>query len=254
MDEDGIVAGHKRRLAALAIYEKGGTIRLPGGRELPAGQVPVLDVSGWSEAQRRAYIIADNQTTLESEWDTDVLKLELSWLEGSGEIDIGASTGNVGRALADTLEARKVRLIALDNAADMLDRYSGPGEPVVADARAFDYAAERPDLIAAFLVLMFVPVADRAALLARLKDAVRPGGAVIVFDKMAARGGHVGSVIYRMTLAAKYEAGALPEEIIAKELSLAGVQRPMEEAELAGFEPIFRFGDFAGWLYERPAI
>lgn len=174
--------------------------------------------------------------------------------ESGTAIDIGASTGNVGRALADTLDARKVRLIALDNAADMLDRYSGPGEPVVADARAFDYAAERPDLIAAFLVLMFVPVADRAALLARLKDAVRPGGAVIVFDKMAARGGHVGSVIYRMTLAAKYEAGALPDEIIAKELSLAGVQRPMEEAELAGFEPIFRFGDFAGWLYERPAI
>ena len=102
MDEDGIVAGHKRRLAALAIYEKGGTIRLPGGRELPAGQVPVLDVSGWSEAQRRAYIIADNQTTLESEWDTDVLKLELSWLEGSGEIDMGL-TGFDGDALAKAL-------------------------------------------------------------------------------------------------------------------------------------------------------
>ncbi len=174
--------------------------------------------------------------------------------EGGAVIDIGASTGNVGRALADTLDARKARLIALDNAADMLDRYSGPGLPVVSDARTFDYAAEQPDLIAAFLVLMFVPVADRAALVARLKDAVRPGGAVIVFDKMAARGGHVGSVIYRMTLAAKYEAGAQPDEIIAKELSLAGVQRPMVEGELAGFEPIFRFGDFAGWLYERPAI
>lgn len=174
--------------------------------------------------------------------------------EGGTAVDIGASTGNIGRALAETLQKRSVRLIALDNAADMLARYSGPGVPVVADARTYDYAAKSPDLIAAFLVLMFVPVADRAALVEKLKAAVRPGGAVIVFDKMAARGGHLGSVVYRMTLAAKYEAGATPEEIIAKELSLAGVQRPMEEAELQGFEPIFRFGDFAGWLYERPAV
>jgi len=102
VDEDGIVAGHKRRLAALAIYEKGGTIRLPSGQELPAGMVPVLDVSGWTEAQRRAYIIADNQTTLESEWDADVLRLELSWLEGSGEVDMGL-TGFDGEALAKAL-------------------------------------------------------------------------------------------------------------------------------------------------------
>lgn len=174
--------------------------------------------------------------------------------EGGTVIDIGASTGNVARALSETLDRRKARLIALDNAADMLDRYDGPGEPVVADAREYNFAAKGPDLIVAFLVLMFVPVADRAALVSKLKASVRPGGAVIVFDKMAAGGGHVGSVIYRMTLAAKYEAGAAPDEIIAKELSLAGVQRPMSEAELASFVPIFRFGDFAGWLYERPAV
>ncbi len=97
-DEDGIVAGHKRRLAALAIYERGGVIRLPTGREIPPGTVPVLDVSGWTEAQRRAYILADNQTTLESEWDGEVLRLELSWLEGAG-IDMGL-TGFDGDALA----------------------------------------------------------------------------------------------------------------------------------------------------------
>ena len=101
VDEAGIVAGHKRRLAALAIYEKGGTIRLPSGAPLPAGQVPVLDVTGWTEAQRRAYILADNQTTLESEWDAETLKLELSWLDGAG-VDM-ALTGFDGDALAAAL-------------------------------------------------------------------------------------------------------------------------------------------------------
>jgi hypothetical protein len=88
-DAEGIVAGHKRRLAALSIYGAGGTIRLPGGQVLPPGLVPVIDVTGWTEAQRRAYVIADNQTTLESEWDGDLLRLELSWLSEQDGFDMG---------------------------------------------------------------------------------------------------------------------------------------------------------------------
>ena len=102
VDVDGIIAGHKRRLAALSIYEAGGRIKLPGGDLLPAGMVPVLDVTGWTEAQRRVYILADNQTTLESEWDEGVLRLELSWLKDVGEVDIGL-TGFDGNALTKLL-------------------------------------------------------------------------------------------------------------------------------------------------------
>ena len=50
------------------------------------------------EAQRRAYVIADNQTTLESKWDGAILKLELEWIKGSGA-DM-ALTGFDGKALA----------------------------------------------------------------------------------------------------------------------------------------------------------
>ena len=45
------------------------------------------------------------------------------------------------------------------------------------------------------------------------------------------------------------------EEIIAKELSLAGVQRPLPSGyikyNLVQAVEIFRFGEFAGWVYER---
>lgn len=173
--------------------------------------------------------------------------------EGGTVVDVGASTGNVGRALSETLSKRKARLIAIDNSADMAKLYVGPGQMVVSDAEAVNYAEIEPDLIVAFLVLMFVPVARRRALIERMCDAVRPGGAVLVFDKLAGRPGHLGAVAYRLALAAKYEAGATGDEIIQKELSLAGAQRPMSEDELYGFEPIFRFGDFAGFLYEKVA-
>jgi len=167
-------------------------------------------------------------------------------------VDVGASTGNVGRAIDATLHARRASFQPIDASPDMLEKYRGPGELKIVDVRDHDFRDPvRPDLIIAFLVLMFIPVADRADVVRRMMSAVRPGGAVLVFDKLATRGGHVGSVVYRLTLAAKYEAGATPDEIIRKELSLAGVQRPIEEMELPGFVPIFRFGDFAGFLFEK---
>lgn len=79
-DADGIIAGHGRCMAARKLYEQGKVIRLPNGKELPKGTVPVLDVSGWSEAKRRAYILADNRLALASDWDYDMLAVELDEL------------------------------------------------------------------------------------------------------------------------------------------------------------------------------
>lgn len=169
-------------------------------------------------------------------------------------IDVGASTGNIGRAIAGTLDARSAELLALDPSAAMAPAYDAPGQFIVADAETFDFAGKKPDVIICFLSLMFVPVAARAGLLERMQAAVQPGGAIIVVDKMIPRPGYVGTVNFRLTLAAKYEAGASPAEIIAKELSIAGVQRPMSEEELPGFVEFFRFGDFAGFIWERSAF
>jgi tRNA (cmo5U34)-methyltransferase len=166
-------------------------------------------------------------------------------------IDVGCSTGNIGRALQPMLEARGARLIGIDSSAEMANVYDGPGEFVVSDVREFDFEARRPDLVVCFLALMFVPVADRAGLVSRIVGAVRLGGAVIVFDKFEPRQGYLGVANYRLTLAAKYEAGAPPEEIIRKELSIAGLQRPLSERDLPDFVEIFRFGDFAGLIAEK---
>jgi tRNA (cmo5U34)-methyltransferase len=166
--------------------------------------------------------------------------------EGGFVYDIGASTGNVGRALAPVLAARKAELVGIEQSAEMAARYDGPGRVEIADARSYPY--KEADLIVCFLVLMFVPVHERKALLYKLSTRLRPGGALLVFDKLAPRAGEVGALSLRLTLGAKYEAGASADEIIAKELSLAGVQRPLHPREVADFEPIFRFGDFGGWL------
>lgn len=76
-DGAGIVAGHGRCAAARRLYESGKTLRLPNGTPIPVGMVPVLDVSGWSEAKRRAYILADNKLALNAGWNFEMLAVEL---------------------------------------------------------------------------------------------------------------------------------------------------------------------------------
>jgi tRNA (cmo5U34)-methyltransferase len=174
--------------------------------------------------------------------------------DGGLVYDIGASTGNVGRAIAPALEARGARLVPIEVSPQMAARYDGPqpGNLLVADVR--EVAFEPFDLAVCFLTLMFVPVADRPALLARLRAACRPGGAIVVFDKCEARAGYAATVLWRLALAGKVATGVPAEEIVAKELSLGGVQRPLDPAVLGPDAlEFFRFGEFAGWLIEGGA-
>ena len=74
VDEDnGIIAGHGRLLAA---------------RKLGFTEAPVMVARGWSEAQKRAYVIADNKLALNAGWDNALLSAELGELQGLG-FDLG---------------------------------------------------------------------------------------------------------------------------------------------------------------------
>lgn len=67
--ENGIVAGHGRVLAA---------------RKLGMASVPVIELAGLSEAQKRAYILADNKLALNAGWDDQMLGIELGDLQALG--------------------------------------------------------------------------------------------------------------------------------------------------------------------------
>jgi DNA modification methylase len=64
-DEDEIIAGHGRVQAA---------------KKLGMAQVPTLRLSHLSEAERRAYVLADNKLALNAGWDSELLAIELQAL------------------------------------------------------------------------------------------------------------------------------------------------------------------------------
>jgi hypothetical protein len=83
--DDLIRAGHGRRAAALIIYGEGGRIHMApgpdrGGALLPAGTVPVIDCTGWTEEEKRAYALADNRIAENAGWDIEILTGELDAL------------------------------------------------------------------------------------------------------------------------------------------------------------------------------
>lgn len=164
--------------------------------------------------------------------------------------DIGASTGNIGRAVNDLLKARCADFIAIEESEQMAKRYTGPEKLIVGKAEEYTY--EPFDVATLFLVLMFIPVAVRSALVRQLRRRLKPGGAIIIFDKIHQPAGYEGAVMRRLTMAWKLNNGADPEDIIAKELSLAGVQRPIEP-KILGHDArlFFQFGEFAGWVIHK---
>lgn len=67
--------------------------RLAAGKLIGLAEVPVIVARGWSEAQKRAYVIADNRLTDASDWDDDMLRLELNDLfEGGFDLSVTGIT------------------------------------------------------------------------------------------------------------------------------------------------------------------
>jgi len=86
--EGGIIAGHGRVMAA---------------RKLGMDKVPCIRLAHLTEAQRRAYVIADNKLALNAGWDEKMLALEFKDLQAM-DFDIeltGFGLGDIDELLAE---------------------------------------------------------------------------------------------------------------------------------------------------------
>lgn len=82
--DNGIIAGHGRVMAA---------------KKLGINEVPCIVLDGLTEAQKKAYILADNKLALNAGWDDELLSIELQGLQ-----DLDFDLGVIGFS-ADELDA-----------------------------------------------------------------------------------------------------------------------------------------------------
>jgi DNA modification methylase len=84
----GIIAGHGRVMAA---------------QKLGLTIVPVIEAGHLTEAQKRAYVLADNRLALDAGWDLEMLRVELTDLKGL-DFDLsltGFEIGELGKLMLD---------------------------------------------------------------------------------------------------------------------------------------------------------
>ena len=91
--EGRLIAGHGRLLAA---------------KQIGLAEVPVIELAGLSEAQKKALRLADNKIALNAGWDIEILKLELAELSlPEFDIDLGLtgfSPGEIDVVLTDKVD------------------------------------------------------------------------------------------------------------------------------------------------------
>lgn len=175
--------------------------------------------------------------------------LARSYLSESGTfLDLGCSTGNMTSSMKEYINDQGIKCISVDNSPEMEKLFTGVGKFVLDDISR--YELPKFDVCMCFLSLMFVPIDRRSVLIRRLTDRCNKGGAIIIVDKIVAGNGYLGTVINRVAMSNKVVTGCDPKEIIEKEISLSGVQRPMSEGDFEGFTKWFQIGDFAGYIKE----
>ena len=137
-DEGEIIAGHGRVMAAKLIG---------------LATVPALRLSHLSDAERRAYVIADNKLALNAGWDSEILAIELQALiDLDFDLSVtGFSLAEIDLVLDDAREANPKTAAGLEDAVSavparpngtVVDRRAGSGQSSVRERTDGEAAGE----------------------------------------------------------------------------------------------------------------
>ncbi|WP_166355676.1 methyltransferase domain-containing protein [Phytoactinopolyspora limicola] len=150
--------------------------------------------------------------------------------------ELGSSTGELLRRLATHGPSNMAtRWVGLDVEAGMTlaarEHCAGLGNVDVFQGDVATMSFEQCDFVVAYLTLHFLPLDRRRDVVGRVYEALRPGGAFFLFDKVLAADARLEDVVTTLHFRWKRRAGLSPEEILNKKESLLGVLQPVTTDE-----------------------
>lgn len=179
--------------------------------------------------------------------------------------DLGCSLGEASLLIAEQCAGRDCEIIAVDNSAAMIDRcreHGAAGEAI--DWRCEDLRDCRisdASLVLLNLTLQFLPPAERLPLLKRICAGLRPGGVLVLSEKIEFADAAEEERMRQLYQGFKKTMGYSDLEISQKRNALENVLIVDTEAEhlerlrSAGFGEIyqcFRGFNFVSWLAIKP--
>jgi tRNA (cmo5U34)-methyltransferase len=181
-------------------------------------------------------------------------------------VDLGASRGSALAPIVDRLGVH-ARYTAIEVAPPMVevlkDRFSGWIEAdrfkvVEADLRGgLPGVGGLPFVYLSVLTLQFIPMEYRQTLLRQVYESLRPGGALIIVEKVLGRGWEAEQLLIDLYHGLKRSNGYAKEAVERKAMALEGVLVPLtareneERLRDAGFdlvETIWAWCNFRAWL------
>lgn len=183
-------------------------------------------------------------------------------------VDLGASRGS---ALAPIIEMLGpcARYLAYDISEPMLDlcrkRFKDSGCDVTVGRHDLREGLPRETggaaVFLSVLTLQFIPIEYRQRLLAQIACALRPGGALILVEKVLGANAHLDEMEVDIYYDVKRGQGYTQEAIDRKRLSLEGVLVPLtarfneellRDAGFAGVDCVWSWSNFRCWVAAAP--
>ncbi len=182
--------------------------------------------------------------------------------------DLGCSLGAVSQALRRHVQAEGCRVIAVDNSSAMVERCREylhaqdsmfqellPVEVLEADICRLEF--QSASVVALNFTLQFIPREQRLDLLTRIRQALLPGGALILSEKLRSEDAEEHALLGDLHIAFKRANGYSELEIAQKRSAIENVMKPDSLAEhrerlaAAGFSkviPWFQCLNFASLI------
>jgi tRNA (cmo5U34)-methyltransferase len=198
-----------------------------------------------------------------------VINLALHYAQkGSTIYDLGCSTGTLLRHLVTNIpKAKNVRFVGLDNSAAMLEKARGKlkghlkrCDLVEANLNS-DFELSDASVVIMNYTLQFIPPKRRAAMLKRIYQGMRPGGSLILIEKVRGESDGLNDLFVEQYHDYKRSQGYSKLEISKKREALEKVLVPLkpvknrELLEVAGFRQVdvfFKWFNFSGFLAVKP--
>ena len=182
--------------------------------------------------------------------------------------DLGCSLGAVSQALRRHVQAEDCRVVAVDNSSAMVERCREylhaqdsmfqellPVEVLEADICQLDF--QPASVVALNFTLQFIPREQRRDLLARIRQTLLPGGALILSEKLRFADSEEQQLLTDLHIAFKRANGYSELEIAQKRSAIENVMKPdsleehRERLLAAGFSkviPWFQCLNFASLI------
>lgn len=183
--------------------------------------------------------------------------------KGETVYDLGCSTGSVLHLIASHLKYLDLNLIGLDESAPMVEKARlkmkafGHKNITIDEADITQSMLLPSGAVVMNYTLQFLPLEARLPLLKKIYQALRPGGALILAEKILAETPEMQSLMTEIYYAFKGQNGYSELEIAQKREALENVLIPLTpkdqmkllaEAGFKNSEIILRWGPFATFL------